>query len=565
MEPSSLMEKIALVLICWLSTASPAIAQQEWLDQLMQQSTITEGRGEENFKCGFPFVMEALSSAAAAAVLRQHRQDLQQKQMESYLSPSGHFLINYQTSGRDSVPSYDRNQDGLPDFVEFVARSFDRAWQVEIDSLGFRVPPDPDGNPVAIYEVFCQRISGYGLTLFDQQIPAPAGQNRFSSHIELNTNFSFIPASLYAHLNPGNDPVIRDSMAIAVTAAHEFNHACQLGYQIWIDNSNDIIDRWYAENSATYMEEVVANAVNDYYQYLPLFFSRTDQHFADDISINRIYGEAVFNIMLGDSYGKQITREVWEDVVNHPAIEAYDAVLRLKNSSLEGELLRLATWMYFSGSNALSGEFFPEAGGYPGPSVLSGQVGGETTQVSEELPPLSFQYWEFPDLTGTTQVLLSPQDDSDRWFGTYFSDSAPYSRNFPALSVAEAPPQTAGLRLTVFSGNWNSGSFTSKTPYNLNIREGAFDNSQPVSVFPAVVKPGLDVSRITFYHLPEASRIEIFTGNGLRIATVRPNSAQTVAEWDMRSSDGHPVASGVYLYRVVSAGKEQSGKIMIIR
>ena len=121
------------------------------------------------------------------------------------------------------------------------------------------------------------------------------------ARVSINTNFDFVE---YPHIS--NDPIIRDSAAIAVTGAHEFNHAIQLGYRIWFEGNGQILDRRFLESSATYMEEVLHDEVNDYHLYLPQFYRNTQRHFGDQ---NILYGDAIFHVMAGDIYGKTITRE----------------------------------------------------------------------------------------------------------------------------------------------------------------------------------------------------------------------------------------------------------------
>ena len=231
-------------------------------------------------KCGMPVLAEAYAMENGREIYSQiHQQRLAKSAAAqvTYLSPSGHFLISYDTTGLDAVPDYDRNNDGFPDFVDFVAESFDHAWEIEIDSLGFRPPPDQSGQPVSVYPVLCERLSNgfYGLTFFDvsSDITDLPGFN-YTSEISITTDFSFRE---YPHIS--NDPILRDSAAIAVTAAHEFNHAIQLGYRIWFEDDNPnrrLIDLRYLESSATYMEEVLHDEVNDYYQCLPSYYRRTD-------------------------------------------------------------------------------------------------------------------------------------------------------------------------------------------------------------------------------------------------------------------------------------------------
>ncbi|NIV72459.1 hypothetical protein GWN26_10615, partial [Candidatus Saccharibacteria bacterium] len=312
MRYSRLHTYLLFLLILFLLISNSAMAEESWIDRLQEKSQFAGFKSEDYHKCGFPLVLEAMMSedVSRQAIVSQHHLELMQQTYDTYLSPSGHFLIHYETSGFDAIPDYDRNENGTPDYLEFVAKSFDRAWEIEIDSLGFDPPPDQNGNPVQTYSVFCSRLNQYGITFWNSGDDLPDPGFNYPSRIEISTNYAFVPDTLYAHIT--NDPIVKDSLAIAVTAAHEFNHAIQLGYRIWFDNNNPngpVSDLWFIENSAVYMEEVVAEEVDDYYQYLPSFFNHTDKHIAITFPELRIFGEVVLDIMLGQLYGKTITRE----------------------------------------------------------------------------------------------------------------------------------------------------------------------------------------------------------------------------------------------------------------
>ena len=326
-------------------------------------------------KCGFVYFVAGSGKTPAALPPRYFdEKSAAATTTRVFTSPSGHFRIHYETDGYNAIPSYDRNGNGTPDYLEFVASSFDRAWRVEIDSLGFRPPPDANGNPKTVYDVYCQNLAGqelFGYTLFDptQDIPALPGLN-YTSVIYISTQFTFV---VYENV----DPITRDSMAIAVTAAHEFNHALQLGYRIWgnvtASGQLDTPDLWFIESSATYMEEVVANEVNDYYRYLPEFYATTNLSLTAtpdlDRFAKRMYGEAIWFIQMGKRWGTSVTRQIWERITSFPAARAMAEFLREKGESLPEAVYTLAEWMYFSGQNARIGQYFPEAAQYPTPPV----------------------------------------------------------------------------------------------------------------------------------------------------------------------------------------------------
>ncbi len=531
---------------------------------------------ENGHKCGFPENLEIFASndKARKAEYEQQREARYQKTAETYLSPSGHFLVHYDTDGFDAVPAYDRNENLLPDYVEFVANAFDRAWAVEIDSLGFAIPPDDDGNPVTVYNVFCERMNFYGSTSFGfTPVPGdPEDVFRFSSDISISTDFSFVEYPLITE-----DPIVRDSLAIAVTAAHEFNHAIQLGYRLWTTNNQpggSIRDLWLLESTATYMEEVVATQVNDYLQYIDCFLSSTDLNLTQNNSCDRIYGEVLLFIMLGEVYGNQITREIWEAVRVSPGVEALAATVNAKGGSLSREMARLAYWTFFSGTNSDSESPFPDAelffeDEFPDDFIsalnsVSFEGTDRQTVDSGELPPLSFQIFEIP-LVASTEVLssVSVTENSENWFGTQLLDAAPFENTFPAnlFSPLTFNGPVDDIYLAVVSGNWNVENPLARGEYEIVLS----GQSNVSAVYPNPVRPETGASRVTFIDLPVDAQIEIFNSNGLHLASISAADGASVAFWDLHTKNGEAVGSGVYIYRIVAEDGSRSGKIMVIR
>lgn len=546
--------------------AIPLVARTD----LAKRLQFEPGRVETPAKCGFPVVLEAAASADASvqALLKQRRQQHLQQNYQTYLSPLGRFRIHYLTTGPDAIPTYDRNLNGLSDYLEFVAKSFDRAWEVEIDSLGFNAPPDSAGAPHTVYPVYCKRINAYGITWFGDPLPAPPGVLRYDSYIEINTDFSFVT---YPAIT--NDPIVRDSLAIAVTAAHEFNHALQLGYRLWVSGNNNFVDLWFIESSATYMEEVVADQVNDYYYYLPCIYSSTGLNLTQNNSCDRIYGEVSLPIMLGEVYGKTITRQVWEAILNQPALASLSLVLQQKGSSLTAEMRRWAIWMFFSGQNAVAGQFYPEAAQYPNPEVIAANPvsliqNPNQLAYSGAMPPLAFQFLKIP-LAATAGVLalLDPAQHPAFWEASQLYFREPYSKTIAAGIPGEVvfTPPAEDLYLAVISGSWNEGNNAPANDYQIVLQGTSELSGSEALVGPNPVRASGENARVLFLNLPREARIEIFNANGVRVNSILPESSGQLAYWDLRSFQNHLVGSGVYIYRIVSPEKSQSGKIMVIR
>ncbi len=525
-------------------------------------------------KCGFPLVLLAHFSRSPQLGyrLQAYSRALRQQTYRTHLSPSGRFLIYYQTEGDDAIPTYNLDGDSLPDYLEFVASAFDRAWEVEVEHLGFRPPPDADGLPRPVYPIYCQNLSGtqtYGITFIDQEIPALPGQN-YTSHIVINTDFSFVhfPAA-------GENPILRDSLAIAVTAAHEFNHALQLGYHIW-NRDTSILDPvlpdfWFIESSATYMEEVVADTVNDYYQYLP-YYMRTLEMSLFQIPSNRtewirVYGQVLFPIMLGEVFGASIIREVWENIVEAEAIIALDRVLKQKRSSLWREWQRFARWLYYTGSAASVNRFFPEASYYPSPLFtqtmdLDSVFADRDTLVYGQAPPMSLHYVRVPvQFPGRYFLILQFGAASASLGGVLFQPQwQPMANEEYVMGRLE---QKGEFHLAVLGGPWTFLAPDSTVAFWLLGGRVIVKDRSRVRIYPRKWSPQHAAPGITFLNLPQNARVEIFSADGVRIAAFRPD--RPIYLWIPRAPSGTLLGSGVYLFRVVAEGFQQQGKFLIVR
>ena len=71
-----------------------------------------------------------------------------------------------------------------------------------------------------------------------------------------------------------------------------------------------------------------------------------------------------------------------------------------------------------------------------------------------------------------------------------------------------------------------------------------------------------------FLPTPGSMRLEVFTLSGQRVAVLNTGPQQAGRHrlaWDGRDSEGRPLASGVYLYRLVSAGGVLTRKLILLR
>ena len=92
-----------------------------------------------------------------------------------------------------------------------------------------------------------------------------------------------------------------------MTFAHEYNHILQFGYDAFQDP-------WFAESTATWMEDQVYNGINDYLRYVRRWVKRYDT----PLTTNSIkeYGSAVWNQWLARRYGPAIVRRAWARAIH---------------------------------------------------------------------------------------------------------------------------------------------------------------------------------------------------------------------------------------------------------
>jgi len=236
---------------------------------------------------------------------------------------SRHFCVHWVDQGLDAPEPADRDGDGVPDYVERVLRVAERVHQVENGKLGWREPRSDgrQGGRNGKTDVYLSQIGG---ELFGYAAP-DRGQA---------TKQHRIPRRLHGYLVLDNDysafefPGTKQLADLQVTFAHEYNHILQFGYDAYQDP-------WFAEATATWMEDQVYNRINDYLRYV----RRWVKLYETPLTANSIkeYGSAVWNQWLARRYGPEIIRKAWAGAIDaRPAgfsIAAYERAIRSSGPS----------------------------------------------------------------------------------------------------------------------------------------------------------------------------------------------------------------------------------------
>jgi hypothetical protein len=215
--------------------------------------------------------------------------------MKYYVSPGGHFEIYYAIAGMDSANSdtvsaidtfgfnssnwrvRTAGSNGIPDYIDELAWAFDSAWSMEIDNFGF-LKPLPYVSTRQTSERFKvitldmdRHYATSGSKYYGQTNPIPGSSSAeavgIQSYIELRNQWADWDDSIYR-----NHP----ERGIRVTAVHEFFHAIQYAMTRQASGFNteylDDFPLCWLEGSASLMENIGFDSVDDYIQYSGSFF-----------------------------------------------------------------------------------------------------------------------------------------------------------------------------------------------------------------------------------------------------------------------------------------------------
>jgi hypothetical protein len=349
-------------------------------------------------KCGF----------GVANAIRQNRDNFSAEQKENltsffyrptasytHLSPSGRFTIHYNLTGSGAVSPEDKDGSGVPDYVEEAAISIDYCYTVEIEQMGFKEPP-PDPRDGPTWDVYIKNMPNtYGQTNWYTKISE--NPRVWTSYMEVDNDFTHTKTK-------GLD-------GLRVTLAHEFFHMIQLGTHARDDDHNGSLDdMFYMEVSSTWMEDAVYDNINDYYYYLPSFYRSTNTSFNNKDGIHE-YALSIwlhFLVKRFESYyqGGEIVKRIWDEIINYPAIEATDIVLKELNSSFDNELTTFYGWNYLTGSNADTVDYYPEGNYYPDIDPDQSVDFESNISLIEDINPMAAKYIQFNRDDSTTFTLV---------------------------------------------------------------------------------------------------------------------------------------------------------------
>jgi hypothetical protein len=232
------------------------------------------------------------------------------------------FCVHWVAEGIDAPDPTDANGtadgDGVPDYVEQVMAVAEHVYSIENGKLGWRDPKSDgsEGGGHGKTDIYLANVGGalFGYAAPDRGQASKAHRipRRLYGYLVIDNNYG--PTEF-----PGTTP-IHD---LKVTLAHEYNHILQFGYDAYQD-------AWFAESTATWMEDQVYNGINDYLRYVPRWTHLYDTPLTT--SSIKEYGSAVWNHWLSHRYGDAMLRSAWARAIHSRpggfAVATYESAIR---------------------------------------------------------------------------------------------------------------------------------------------------------------------------------------------------------------------------------------------
>ena len=491
--------------------------------------------------CGFHYELDLLEhynelspELQAMAKAARVMSDMQAE----YISPAGHFKIQYDTSGSNAVDLTDVSGNGIPDFVDSAAAIFDHVWHIEIEMMGFQNPPNLGNDYYNIFINDQARYGYYGQT-YIVNIDDP---ENIQSYIEIDKSFT-------------SDKFYTKGLnALRVTAAHEFNHALQIGYNFHLSS-----DRFFMEMTSTWLEDFLYPDVNDYYAYLPVFFSSINSIRFDSAISFYPYANSIYLHMLTRKFSPQIVVDVWDKINKFSAMPALEEVISEKGASWDETQNEYAVWLYYTGDRAIAGLFFPDAARYPMITFPDKRNLDFTENFGFDVE-VDKRGYKFYQIRGLQNIRYMAKVSSNSSKGIYTHVNA---QNLPEASKRFNQQQAVNFdsqdSIVVVITNPDTSV---DIYYTLNS-----DTTQPFLVGPnPVILDGSDNQEMNFYNVPPQGEIFIFSVNGKSLQKIVSDfPAKSTVSWDMRDYNNNLLSSGVYFYIVKSADFEKKGKFAVIR
>jgi len=491
---------------------------------------------------------------------------------------NGMFRFHYTTTGSNAVSTADTNSNSIPDYIEQMSAELNYVVAVELTMNSFTEPPSDDwysanndNGGSGAYDVYVRNAGGgvYGYVQPEYYANNNTGNNEHSSGVnEVNAFTSYMVMRHNYNGFPNTE-----LEAIQVTAAHEYFHAVQMGYDGWEEN-------WVTEATAVQFEEIVYDEVNDCYQYMSSWFNSPQQSLNLDSS-NRWYGSFIFFEYVNSHLSDEAIREFWEQSITHDSYHGDYSVQTLDEAfdDLGSSFAEMLNGMsvanrIMSSASAVSPWDYEEADSYavtPSTfSTVSFTAGGNETVSSTNLQENAAQYIR---LTTDDPVLATLANDAgpDSYLELHaimtYGDSAWTVWSGSPINVD--PTDATQVYFVVVSQNDAGSDFD----YTLTFTDGEMSTEPEIplhfavsNAYPNPFNPQTNIN--VDLAADQKIQVHIYDIQGRLVQTLYDgelNVGSHILTWDGSAMNGKAVPSGTYFVRLNGDGMENWQKVTLLK
>jgi len=475
---------------------------------------------------------------------------------------SEYFRFHYSTSGPHAVDTKDINNNLRPDYVEDVIKVFDYVADKLHNEMGYTRPPSDgyysstrDKGGSNHYDIYIRSIPSkyYGYVQPEEYSQGNGDNERSELRNEKNAFTSYM-----AIRNNYKKFSLSELENIKVTAAHEYFHAIQFGYDGWEKP-------WLLEASAIWMEEEIYDEINDCYQYMKDWFKYP--HKSLDESGFHWYGSFIFFEYIEQHMGGSDTiRKIMEASVQSNSKEkdgshlAINQALKLNNHSFQKALNGMSVANQIMSSFESKNYSYEEAESYPvdGPNIsdiINFQFGRKDTINSSKLSRFGSEYFQ---VISNDPVLINLTNKSgslpDLQLNAILKKNDNSYSIISSPSINIDPSELKSIFLSIVSqdtigGNWD---------YQLSIENGKSGTNinSPIEFVLNRPYPNPFNGSIKFslYVIKDSKiTIDLIGINGRRIIRLfsgELSSGNHNYNWRGIDQNGNQVSSGVYYIKV---------------
>ena len=278
-----------------------------------------------------------------------------------------HFKFHYIRVGPHAPPLEDFHpRNGVPDYVDLCADAMERAYHVQIDLMGFKIPyidfwaAQNGGNHK--YDVYLFTFPALGITTADWF------EGRVLSTALTVAPYFMINSRIYDYV--GKAEGIR---YLETTCTHEFLHGVQFGY-------NAYMPTWFMEASATWIEVMTydggviddgdtlpdpdepneTNSYNYYIHQLRRWFLIPDISLESRIGDHE-YGSVIWTLYMAERFGYDIVRQFYRNTTegSYREMGNFYEVFTDNGTTLAEAFKTFTVWNYFTHTRANTATAIP--------------------------------------------------------------------------------------------------------------------------------------------------------------------------------------------------------------